>query len=199
MIPGSDTALVGGGGHAKDVLSIARRMGTMQSVVGYYADWPSKDPSALPVHLGPIREALKSEYLLIPAVGYPEPRANVFASAKLRARLADAWVHPDATVDETATVCRGAVVLPGARVSPGAYIGVGAMISYNSFVGHDSIVGDLSSAMPGSMIAGDCKVGTASLLGAGCFLHEKSHVGDRARISAGVRVRGAIGDGETIR
>jgi sugar O-acyltransferase (sialic acid O-acetyltransferase NeuD family) len=197
-------ALLGGGGHARDLLGgIAGTPG--MTADGFFDDRPSTQGMdifrtwGLP-YLGLIDgfEQLDrdTEYLI--AIGYPDTRRAVWQRVKHLPNRAATLVHPDSDVGYGTRLGRGVVVLSGARVSPAAKLGEHVHVSYLSAVGHDSTVGDFSTIMPAAIVSGDAHVGDGVLIGTNATVLEGLSVGDGARIGAGAVVVRDVEAGTTV-
>ena len=190
------TVLIGGGGHARVVAALLRRLGSHE-LVGYtaLAEGPATlglpylgDDGALPglVAAGRVDAA---------ALGIGIVRTGEGRGA-LRRRLAacglalPALVSPHAVVDDDVTLLPGAVIMDGAIVHPGTRVGEGAIVNTHATVEHDCTVGDDCHVAPGAVLCGGVSVGTGSIIGAnacvlpGVRVHEGCYVGAGATVVA---------------
>ncbi|MGH8516000.1 MAG: acetyltransferase [Panacagrimonas sp.] len=191
-----DIVLLGGGGHASDVLATIEFINSGRptwNVIGVADD--SDEPrlerftSRGVPFLGPIDQALvacrKARFLA--TVGYPEGRRRV-AERALRAGMAPATlIDPRAVVGAGTRFGEGCVVL-GTRISPLCRIGRFVYVASATIVGHDTVIGDFCSLMAGCIVSGDVTIGDDVLVGISASVAEKRRLGARARIGAGAVV-----------
>ncbi|CAN7203758.1 acetyltransferase [Phenylobacterium sp. LjRoot219] len=188
--------LVGGGGHASDILgayeAISESSGEPHPVIGLVADveidlrrFAHRGVRQIG-DLSDLRSIDASHYVL--AIGYSLPRKMVAA------RVADCGlepaivIHPRAEVPAGVSIGKGVVILAAAHVSPLVTIGEHACLSYGSMVGHDCEVQDYVSVMPGAVVSGDTVLGEGCFIGANATIIEKVTIGRGAVIGAGAVV-----------
>ncbi len=181
--------LVGGGGHASDVLDAVLADGRW-TVVGIVDDQEidrSRFADRAVGRVGRVDDlpSLGAHYVL--AMGWPVTRDAMVRRISKRC-LPGTVVHPGADIGSSTSVGEGSVVLAGARLSPGVQLGRHVLVSYLSSVGHDTVVGDFTSIMPGAHVAGDCVVGEGVLIGAGAIVLQGRTVGSGASVGAGAVV-----------
>jgi sugar O-acyltransferase (sialic acid O-acetyltransferase NeuD family) len=189
-----EIVVVGGGSHAKVVLSILRKL-NHHCILGYT---DLKDNGAL----------LAASYLGSDG----ELAALTFGSRELKAVLAlgqvgvgnsryELWmrlnslplcfpfiVSPDAVVNEGVSGGEGAVVMDGAVINCGATVGRGAIVNTNSTVEHDVVLGDWVHVAPGATICGGVTVGSHSMIGAGATVIEGIQIATCCVVGAGATV-----------
>lgn len=194
--------LLGGGGHASDVLGAIEAVNSARGVqrpeyeiAGLVADAEvdMKRFSGRGVRFLGGFDELKhvdaSHYMS--CAGYPEAR-------KTMAERADSFlqpatiVHPRAWVPDNVMVGAGALILAGVCISPLAVIGRHAYISHGALIGHDTRVQDYVSVMPGASVSGDAVLEEGCLIGASATVLEKVTIGAWAKIGAGAVVTGNI-------
>jgi sugar O-acyltransferase (sialic acid O-acetyltransferase NeuD family) len=196
--------LVGGGGHASDVLQAIEAHNAVEAryrVVGILDDGPV-DPRRFAgrgvEHLGPVElvGSLDAAYVL--CVGWPWAREALLGRIGPTAPPAAPIVHPGADLGASVELGAGSVVLGGAHLSPMVRMGAHGLVSYNATVGHDTVFGELASVMPGANVSGDVTAGDAVLVGTGAVVLEGLRLGDRARIGAGAVVTRDVPAGTTV-
>lgn len=180
--------LIGGGGHASDVLSVFEAgYETLDShpVIGFLDDG-TPDPRRFDgrgvEHLGKISDRGDATHCVL-AVGWPQTRM------KLNERVADllpvSVSHPASTVHPNVKIGRGTVIMAGAVVSAGVNIGDHAMIHHNAVVGHDCQIGDFVSVMPSASVSGDTTLERGCMIGAGAVVREGLTIGAGAIVGMG--------------
>lgn len=187
--------LLGGGGHASDVLSVIEALQTdiTEGEPIYVADDAWNEPERFEDR-GELKmvESIEAGALLGPflvAIGYPKGRRAVHDIAiRLGGEAAEAVVHPNSTVHRSVRLEQGVVVMGQTWISPGARIDAHAHVSYGVTIGHDTQVGAFSSVMPGACIGGNVKIGDGALIGANCTILQGLTIGDGAVVGAGAVV-----------
>jgi sugar O-acyltransferase (sialic acid O-acetyltransferase NeuD family) len=202
--------LIGGGGHASDVLgcieavneALSYTRGREISVAGI-VDQEEVDPRRFAhrgVHQIGDMSALKgidaSHYIL--CQGWGEPRRRVFEEINGFGLLpADPILHPRANLPRSLPVGAGTVILGGVNVSPMAQIGEHAYLSHGCMIGHDTVVGRFATVLPGAAVSGDVILGEACTIGTMAAVIEGVTIGDCATIGAGAVVLRDIPAGVT--
>jgi sugar O-acyltransferase (sialic acid O-acetyltransferase NeuD family) len=196
--------LVGGGGHASDVLQAVEAINDAQPiyrVVGIVDDGDvdsRRFPGGGVSHLGPVDllPSLNAAYVL--CLGWPWTRYAVARRIGEQAEPAPPIVHPSAELGAGAELGPGSVVLGHAHLSPFVRFGSHALVSYLASVGHDSSFGDHASVMPNAAVSGDVLAGHRVLVGSGAVVLEGVQLGDDVRVGAGAAVVGDVADGCTV-
>lgn len=183
--------IIGGGGHAKVVVDLARLMGL--SVVGVVDPHPQAD-RVLDVPVVGDDDALAAYDLrdvqAVVAIGDNWTRSVKVDDTRRRiprTRFAT-LVHPQAIVASTARLREGTVVMGGAVVSPDARVGRHGIVNTGSVIEHDCELGDFASVAPGSTLGGGVHIGIGSAIGLGAIVLHGRRVGDHAVIGAGAVV-----------
>lgn len=193
--------LVGGGGHASDVLGVIEEL-RLDAEVGLVAD--------VEVDLGRFacrgvpQWGLISEIPNLGAthyvmgIGYSKPRRTVQQRVAQFGLPALTLVHPRAWVHPSATIGSGAVIMAGAIVSALAVVGRHACVHHNSVIGHDAELGDYVTVLPGASVSGDTHLEEACLIGSRAVVIEKRRVGAEAIVGAGAVVSRDVPRGRTV-
>jgi sugar O-acyltransferase (sialic acid O-acetyltransferase NeuD family) len=189
--------LLGGGGHASDVLGALEALAAAAvtssfEVVGFMADGEvnlSRFENRNIRHLGPLTElgAVKATHF-VSCVGYPAGRKKLALLAHGQGLEPFTVVHPRAWMPPSARLGAGCVLLAGSTLSPQCRIGAHVHVGQGAVVGHDCRIGDFSSVMPAACISGDTSIGTECVIGANSTVIEGLSVGDRAVVGAGAVV-----------
>lgn len=197
--------LLGGGGHASDVLAVIEAIPQNAGVdLVYVADdhWSRPDRfegRAVEVKMIESIEAGATLAPFVVAVGYPGGRRLVYDLAvAVGANAANPIVHPHASLGSTTTLAPGVVVMGRSWLSPGVSIGAHCHVGYGVTVGHDTEVGPFASLMPGACIGGDTIVGEGALIGANATVLQGLSVGTGAVVGAGAVVTHDVAPGTTV-
>lgn len=185
--------LIGGGGHASDVLAafeeIHTLVGTAHPVIGWVDDelvderrFAGRGVGSLGT-VDQLGEIDATHYLL--AVGWPATRERLLSRLQGSSLTPATLVHPGASVHRSVQVGAGSVVLGGAHLSPNSSVGAHVLVSYAALVGHDCEVQDLVSVMPGAAVSGDTVLERACIIGTNATVIEGVRVGAGATLGAG--------------
>jgi sugar O-acyltransferase (sialic acid O-acetyltransferase NeuD family) len=183
--------LVGGGGHASDVLQAVEAVNTVRAtyhVVGILddRDVDTRRFSGRGVaHIGTIDDVATVDAAYVLCLGWPWTRHAVAQRIGGRGCPASPIVHPSADVGVGVELGPGSVVLGHAHLSPFVRLGAHALVSYLSSIGHDTTFGDNASVMPNAAVSGGVTGGHRVLVGTGAAVREGVHLGDDVRIGAG--------------
>ena len=192
--PSSDgIVVIGGGGHAKVVISILRKQ--YDSILGYT---DLKDNGVLMgvPYLGSDRELVAlaggtrkfSAVLAVGQVGPGQPRYEIWTRLQSLSLAFPLIVSPDAVVNEEVSGGEGAVVMDGVVINTGATIGCGAIVNTNSTIEHDVVLEDWVHVAPGATISGGVTVGRFSMIGAGATVIEGIKIASGCMVGAGATV-----------
>lgn len=185
--------LIGGGGHAKVVLSLARALG--RDVVGVCDPVLAREGTAcwrdVPVlgedgaldRLPPDRVALM---LGIGQLATDTLRERLYAFWRARGYGFPALVHPAAWVAPGVELGEGAQVMAGAIIQPGCKIGENSLVNTRASVDHDCRIDRDVHVAPGATLCGSVTVEAGVFIGAGATVIQGVRIGGRAVVGAGV-------------
>ena len=186
--------VIGGGGHAKVVLSILHKLGKYK-ILGYT---DLKDNGALlgTDYLGSDQELTSlvadriklNAVLAIGQVGLGKVRQGLQTRLQSLSLTFRSIVSPDAVVNEEVRVGAGVTVMDGVIINSGASIGEGAIVNTNSIVEHDVRIGDWVHIAPGVTISGGVTIGCFSMIGAGATVIEGRQIASECIVGAGAIV-----------
>jgi len=162
-------AVVGGGGHGRDIAGILGGSFTM-----FYDDDPSRG--------APIAE-LEGEFLL----GVNDPKVR----CELAARIARECPHASPFDD-------GSIAWPGAWCHPSIQYGRHVHINTGATVSQDCVIGDFVTLSPGVHVCGDVTIGDRVNIGAGAVVKNLVTIGDDVVIGCGAAVIDDVPDGATV-
>jgi len=186
--------VVGGGGHAKVVISILRKLNRYR-ILGY-TDLKDNGAVAGVPYLGSDRElaalAARSNnlnaVLALGQVGLGEQRYELWTRLHSTVLSFPLIVSPHAVVNEGVSGGEGAVVMDGAVINSGASVGRGAIVNTNSTIEHDVALDDWVHVAPGATISGGVMVGRFSMIGAGATVIEGIRIAAGCIVGAGATV-----------
>jgi sugar O-acyltransferase (sialic acid O-acetyltransferase NeuD family) len=185
--------VVGGGGHAKVVISILKKL-SRYNILGY-TDITNRGVLLGISYLGSDDELARASTskkinlaLAVGQVGIGNMRNDIWTRLNSLSVLFPSIVSPNAIVNEDASCGEGAVVMDGAVINTGAIIGRGAIVNTNSTVEHDVRIEDWVHVAPGATICGDVTVGRFSMIGAGATVKEGIKISSGCVVGAGAAV-----------
>jgi sugar O-acyltransferase (sialic acid O-acetyltransferase NeuD family) len=165
--------LVGGGGHAKVLISVLKKSGSYE-LIGYTDVRDSGELLGIP-YLGTdsaleeIKETLADccAAVGVGKVSVNEKRMQIVDRLALLGFRLPVIISPHAVVNEDVTIGDGSVIFDGAVVNTGTIIGRASIINTNSTVEHDCIIGDNVHVAPGANLSGGVRVGHNCMIGTG--------------------------------
>jgi UDP-perosamine 4-acetyltransferase len=193
--------VVGGGGHAKVVLSILARLSEFM-ILGYLDPndrgrilghpWLGDDSSLREVSR---RHERLAAVLGIGKVDGKKDRLSVLDSIR---SVSCAWpviVAPTAYVGQDVELGEGTLVCDGAVVQAGTKAGRAVIVNTGAAVDHDCLLDDDVHIGPGAVLSGGVRIGRGTLVGVGACCKQYVRVGSRCTIGAGAAVTDDCEDG----
>lgn len=188
-----NAVLLGAGGHAKVVLSLARAVGW--TVLGVcdpelarlgHKEWRD-------LHVLGGDEALAGlnpeQVVLLNGVGQtsalPGARRRLFEELRQHRFQFPILAHPHAAVDPSAVLEEGAQIMAGAVVQADCHVGANTIVNTHASVDHDGVVGAHVHVAPGAVLCGNVRVDDNAFIGAGATVVQGVHVGSEAFVAAG--------------
>jgi sugar O-acyltransferase (sialic acid O-acetyltransferase NeuD family) len=194
--------IFGAGGHARVVVTLARRTGAWEivgvldrlaptaleiidgtAVIGGFED-------AARLFAGGIRHAAL-------AVGDNRARAELQAHLTALGFEFPVLCHPTAIVEDTVKLGDGTLVCAGAILGAQVVVGRGVIVNTGAILDHETQVGDHAHIAPGCRVAGRVSIGTGVMLGIGSSVRERISIGAHALLGAGSVVVEDISAGVT--
>ncbi|MEW5715669.1 acetyltransferase [Pseudomonas sp. SB113] len=94
-------------------------------------------------------------------------------------------VHPSASVDASAQLAEGVQVMAGAVIQADASLGVNTIVNTSASVDHDCSVAAHVHIAPGVTLCGSVQVATGAFIGAGATVIQGLVIGEHAVVGAG--------------
>jgi UDP-perosamine 4-acetyltransferase len=192
----SKIVVIGGGGHAKVIISILNRIDEYQ--VAGYTDLVDKSEILGAPYLGDdavLEEAIGDFRPCAAVIGFGilglsdiEKRSAVATKLKALGYSLPAIVAPGAIVSVDVEIGDGTVIFDGAVVNAGSILGRYAIVNTSSSVDHDCALGDSVHIAPGATLGGGVRVGDNSFVGAGATVINGIHIAANCVIGAGAVV-----------
>jgi sugar O-acyltransferase (sialic acid O-acetyltransferase NeuD family) len=186
--------VVGGGGHAKVIISLVRKLPGYR-LLGY-TDADSRGPILGAPYLGDdhVLPGILQEQgtcaaaLGVGAVEATEKRATLAKRIEALGFELATLISPRAVVNQGVDVGRGTVILDGAVVNAGTRMGLCCILNSNCTVEHDCDLGQFVHVAPAATLSGGVRVGSYSLIGTGANVVQYISIGDHCLIGAGATV-----------
>lgn len=155
-------ALVGYGGHAKEVMC---QMGVELTCF--------VDDKYVVEGTRPISEFDPNEHEIIVAVADSKDRFNIIQRLPKETKYFT-WIHPTALImDSNVEIGEGSFIGAYSILTTNIKIGKHAILNRSNQIGHDCTIGDYFSAMPGAIVSGNVKINDFVYMGNNSSIREK--------------------------
>jgi sugar O-acyltransferase (sialic acid O-acetyltransferase NeuD family) len=155
-------ALVGYGGHAKEVMA---QMGVKLTCF--------VDDKYVVEGTRPLSEFDPKEYVLMVAVADSKNRFDITQRLPKETKYFT-WVHPTVLImDDNIEIGEGSFVGAYSILTTNIKIGKHAILNRGTHIGHDCEIGDYFSAMPGAIVSGNVKIYDCVYMGSNSSIREK--------------------------
>lgn len=190
--PSLNMVMLGAGGHAKVLLSLAKASGLHVigvcdpelhrsgvliwrgiTVLGGDDELGSLDPSRVGLING-IGQVVGSNL-----------RRTIYESAVAKGFQFPPLIHPSACVDDSAVLGQGVQIMAGAIIQPDVTLGCNTIINTRASVDHDCNVAAHVHIAPGATLCGNVQIGTGAFVGAGATVIQGLMLGECAVVGAG--------------
>lgn len=189
--------VIGGGGHAKVVISILKKLNAYE-IVGFTE--LEKKTSILGVeYLGTdeilqdlFYDGIKNAVIGLGQIKTSEIRRKIVKIAEEIGFKFPSILSPDSIVNEEVKIGAGTIVMDGVIINSGTEIGNFSIINTNCSIDHDCNIGDFTHIAPGVTLSGEVKIGNNVLVGTGANVIQQIFITDLSIISAGSSVQKSI-------
>jgi len=168
--------VIGGGGHAKVIISILKKL-NQYNIVGY-TDPGNKVEILGVLHLGNDEEFLnKKGNIVFAAVGIGENinkslKKSIIEKYKKSGFHFPSIISPLAIINEEVSIGEGTVILDGVIINPCTKIGDFVTIYSNCVIEHDSIIENYVYLAPAVNMCGGVIIGADSTIGNGVSIKD---------------------------
>ncbi|MCB9757507.1 MAG: acetyltransferase [Candidatus Omnitrophica bacterium] len=185
--------VIGGGGHAKSVISVIKKSGQFK-IVGYTdvqdqgeilgVAWIGTDED---------RVAIYNQYHCCAVLGIgstkiSDQRCKIIKKFTASGFTFPVIISPTAIVNEDVEIGEATVILDGVIVNAGTRVGQGCILNTGSIIDHDCTIGDFVHIAPGVILSGGVQIGDHCLLGTGAKVIQCRSIGSDCLIGAGAVV-----------
>jgi sugar O-acyltransferase (sialic acid O-acetyltransferase NeuD family) len=158
-------ALVGFGGHAKEVMA---QMGVKLTCF--------VDDNYVVDGTRPISEFNPKEYVLMVAVADPRDRYDIIDRLPKETKYFT-WIHPTALImDDNIEIGEGSFIGAHSILTTNIKIGKHTILNRSNHIGHDCVIGDYFNAMPGAIVSGNVRIYDLVYMGNNSAIREKLSV-----------------------
>lgn len=154
-------ALIGNGGHAREVVA---QMGIK---LVRFVDDQYMDNDTLP-----LSELDIEKYEVMVAIADPRDRYNTIQRLPKGVKFFK-FIHPTALVMEDVEIGEGSFIGANSILTTNIKIGKHAILNRGNHIGHDCVIGDFFSAMPGSVVSGNVRINDCVYIGTNASIKEK--------------------------
>ncbi len=182
--------VIGGGGHAKMIISILKGYYATREIG--YTDIDDKGDILGVKYIGldDVVLEMKGSQAVIGLTYLVSPVDRSLRDMIIRKYSKSSVSFPvvqskTAIVGESVSIGMGTVILDNAMVNVGAQIGSFCVLNSKVLIEHDVVVGDNSIISPGAIILGGAKIGKNVFLGAGCIVRDGVEIVDNVVLGMG--------------
>ena len=163
-------ALIGNGGHAREVMAQMNIKLTRFVSDDYWKEGDNK--------LLPLSKFDPNEYIVMVAIANSKDREDVVKSLPEKTQYFT-FIHPTAQLmSDEIDIDEGSFIGANSIITCNIKLGKHSLLNRGVHIGHDCIIGDYFSAMPGSVVSGNVKIGSKVYLGTNSSIREKITICD---------------------
>ena len=170
-------AIVGYGGHAKEVMA---QMGIRLTCF--------VDDEYVVDGTKPLSEFDPNEFALMIAIADSKSRCDITNRLPKETKYFT-WVHPTSLImDNNIEIGEGSFIGAYSILTTNIKIGKHAILNRGNHIGHDSKIGDYFSAMPGAIVSGNVTIYDSVYLGNNATIKEKLSIHSQSIIGSNAAV-----------
>ena len=184
--------ILGGGGHAKVIVSLLKKLGARFEIAGY-TDKEDRGSILGTPYLGDdaIIESLyrqkevRSAVLGVGQIKETAARQRIVSSLAGIGLQFPPIISPAAVINEDVLIGEGTVIMDGVVVNAGSRIGDFSILNTSASVDHDCAIGDYVHIAPGAVVCGGVTIGDFTTIGAGATIIQYKSVASHSLVGAG--------------
>ena len=163
-------ALIGDGGHAKEVM-----VQMEEELIRFVSDEFYKEKDGVL----PLSKFDPKKYRVLIAVGNSSDRKKILKKLP-KETLFFSFIHPTAQLlGKNINIGVGSFIGVNSILTEDINLGNHALLNRGNQIGHDCNIGDFFSMMPGSILSGNCEIGNEVYLGTNSSVKEKTSICDK--------------------
>ena len=161
-------ALIGNGGHAREVMT-QMNIKLTRFVSDEY--WEENDDKLLP-----LSKFDSDKYIVMIAVANSKDREDIVKQLPANTQYFT-FIHPTAQImGNDITIGEGSFIGANSIITCNVEIGSHSILNRANHIGHDCRIGDYFSSMPGSIISGNVTIGDRFYIGTNSSVREKINI-----------------------
>lgn len=168
-----ERALIGYGGHAREVMSQMDEK-LICFVHDKYVDENTK----------PLSEFDPEKYEVMVAIADPKIRFDIVSVLPNNTKYFT-WVHPTALIMDDVEIGEGSFIGAYSILTTNIKIGKHALLNRSNHIGHDCKIGSYFSMMPGSIVSGNVRIYDCVYMGTNSCVKEKISIHSLSTIGMG--------------
>lgn len=165
-------ALIGNGGHAREVMFQMN-----ENLPRFVDDAYYKDET----NIFKLSDFDPQEYEVMIAIGDSSLRQEMVKKLPSETKYFT-FIHPSVYIGTDSIIGEGSFIGINSVITTNIKIGKHAILNRSNHIGHDTIIGDIFSAMPGSIISGNCLIGDNFYIGTNSSVREKIKICDNVKV-----------------
>ncbi|MCF6269625.1 MAG: acetyltransferase [Melioribacteraceae bacterium] len=187
--------VIGGGGHAKVVISILKKLGNY-NILGF-TEIESSEPILGINNIGNddfviekySNTSTNNIALGIGQIKTHELRKNLVSKYMNAGFIFPTIISPNATINESVNIGNGTIVMDNVAINTCSNIGSYSIINTSSIIEHDCKIGNFVHIAPGVTLSGEVVIESNTFIGAGSTVANSVSVSENCIIGAGSLVR----------
>ena len=163
-------ALIGNGGHAKEVMAQMN-----QRLIRFVDDkyWIEGDDKLLP-----LSDFDPEIYEVMIAVGSSDDRLNISKKLPKETKYFS-FIHNTVLIlDDSIQIGDGTFIGAYSVLTTNIKVGKHSLLNRSNHIGHDCQIGDYLTLMPGAIVSGDCNISDNVYVGTNSSIREKISICD---------------------
>jgi sugar O-acyltransferase (sialic acid O-acetyltransferase NeuD family) len=183
--------VIGGGGHAKVLISVLKKLKDFR-IIGY-TDINNNGEILGIKYLGDdsvLGKLISNGCAMCAVLGIGKTekancRKRIIANLKKLGFQLPVIISPDALVNEDVKIGDATVVFDGVIINSGSRVGEAVILNTNSTIEHDCSIGDFTHIAPGVTLSGNVEIGENSFIGVASTIIHGIKVVENCIIGAG--------------
>lgn len=182
-----DLIIIGGGGHAKEIIWIADCCGrNIKGILDDSIEMIGKSVSNVKI-VGSINDWVKyQDCEFVIAIGSPRTRKSVFVKIqKLGSPKFAKLIHPSAIYSESLEIGEGTMICAGAVITIDVKLGSHCILNSNVTVAHDCVFGNFVTLAPLAAISGNVTLNECVEIGTNAAVRQGLTLANGAMLGMG--------------
>lgn len=199
--------IMGGGGHAKVIISMIKTLDLQYKIVGIIGlahELGTKVSDVIVIGSDDqlpelFKTGINYACIGIGSVGNNDNRKMCYEKLIGIGFKVPSLIHKQALTCSKVEEFKGIQIMAGAIVQIDSLIGENSIINTGSIIEHDCLIGSHVHVCPGAVICGGCVINNGVFIGAGAIVKQSVKIGSNALIGAGSVVVNDIPDNAIVK